>query len=242
MLALLEISPYIRQYLHYLYLRQLNMISIVVIDDKIQDMERIKCLLHSQGDLELRGFGKDGYDAVRLVNSIKPDIAILDISLDLFYGVEISHLLKRDSPGTAIVTMSSQADINLIKRTVNGAVAACILKEVDFNQLAEILRKVHEGEYYFNPHVCIMAFQILADMLQAPAAGAHILPAGLSKTEMKILAFLGEGYSDKEIAGKVKLKPGTVRNYISRIMHKAGLKNRAQAAAYAIKNGLSDSS
>ncbi|AEF80637.1 response regulator transcription factor [Leadbettera azotonutricia] len=226
------------------------MISIVVIDDEIQDIERIKYLLHSQGDLELRGFGKDGYDAIRLVRSIKPDIAILNISLALYCGVEISHLLKRDSPSTAIVAMGSQLDINLIKRVVNEAVAAYILKE-DFNHLAEILRKVHEGEYYFNPLICTQAFRILASLLQKPAAGDYIpsackkesdFPAGLSRTEMKILALIGEGYSDKEIAGKLKLKNGTVRNYISRIMRKGCLKSRPQAIAYAIKNGLSISS
>jgi DNA-binding NarL/FixJ family response regulator len=230
------------------------MISIVVIDDEIQDMERIKHLLHSQGDLELRGFGKDGYDAIRLVNSIKPDIAILDIGLDQFCGVEISHLLKRNSPSTAIVAMGSQADIDLVKRAVNEAVAAYILKETDFNQLAEILRKVHRGENYFNPLISTLVFRILANLLQKPAAdpsaraGRKNFPKRLdlsisefSRTEMRILAAIGEGYSNKEIADKLKLSGGTIRNYISRAMRKAGLKSRTQAAVYAVKNGLSDS-
>jgi DNA-binding NarL/FixJ family response regulator len=226
------------------------MISIVVIDDEIQDRERIEYLLHSQGDLELRGFGKDGYDAIRLVSSIQPDIAILDIGLDLFCGVEVSHLLKRNSPSTAIIAMGSEAKIDLVKRAINGDVAAYILKEADFNQLAEILRKVHGGENYFNPLISALAFRMVANLLRKETKSSrrelpprlNLPSAGLSRTEMMILASIGEGRSNKEIADKLKLKAGTVRNYISRAMHKAGLKNRAQAAVYAIKNGLSNSS
>jgi DNA-binding NarL/FixJ family response regulator len=129
-------------------------------------------------------------------------------------------------------------------------VAAYILKEADFNQLAEILRKVHEGENYFNPLISALAFRMVANLLQKETKSSRRelqkkldLPIpGLSKTEMKILASIGEGRSDKEIADRLKLKAGTVRNYISRAMRKAGLKNRTQAAVYAIKNGLSDSS
>ena len=227
------------------------MISIVVIDDEIQDRERIEHLLRSQRDLDLQGFGKDGYDAIRLVRSLKPDIAILDISLDLYCGVEISHLLKRDSPDTAIVVMGAQADINLVKRAANGAAAACILKEADFFQLAGILRKVHKGGSYFNPLICTLAFSLLAKLLKEPSAGERMFsarkdspvksgfPAGLTRTEMRILAAMGDGCSEKEIADKLNLGARTVRNYISRIIRKIGLKNRPQAIAYAVKNGLS---
>jgi DNA-binding NarL/FixJ family response regulator len=145
--------------------------------------------------------------------------------------------------------MGSQANINLIKRAVNNAVTAYILKEADLSHLDEIVRKVHEGENYFNPSICTMAFHTLADLLQKHSDGTpqkdkdfNLPISELSKTEVKILAFLGKGYPDKEIANKLHLSTGTIRNYISQVTHKTGLKNRTQAAVYAIQNGLSDPS
>ena len=113
------------------------------------------------------------------------------------------------------------------------------------NRLAAILRGVHGGESYVNAQITARAFQILADFFRGKNPDAqmrdengHSLLADFSRAELKVLRHIAKGCSSKEIAQNLGLKDGTVRNYISSLMQKAGLKNRTQIVLYAQQNGL----
>jgi DNA-binding NarL/FixJ family response regulator len=222
------------------------MISVVVIHSDEPQKIRIQCLLAPQPDMEITGMGNDGYDAVMLVNSLKPDAAILDSRLDRFEGVEISRLIKRNSPSTNIILLCSRADRRLAARVLRGEAAAYIaIQELD--RLAGIIRQVHAGESYVNSRFAAELFPILVDLLRQKreqsrrAQARRNLPPDLSRTELRVLSSMAEGRSSQEIAGELGLSVGTVRNSISSAMRKTGLKNRAQMALWAAHWGLTRS-
>ncbi|MDR2618544.1 MAG: response regulator transcription factor [Treponema sp.] len=218
--------------------------SIIAIFDRIQDREKIKTLVSSQNDMELKAVGKDGYDAVKLGKLFKPDIAILDSCVAFFNGVEVPHLLKRHSPSTSIIMLCSLEDRDLMRLTESGTIAAYLLRDADMESITAIIRKVRAGEPYVNSALAARVFWMLTDRCKTHSLKSKTpvnkapFPMGLSRTEMRILAFIAEGCRNKEIAEKLKLKDGTVRNCISSAIRKAGLKNRTQAAVYALRNGL----
>ena len=236
------------------------MIRIALVDDDAQVIANMKTLISTQNDLEIQGMGKDSYDAIVLVKKFKPDIVLLNASLGINDGIEIPCILKRYSPSTAIVILCSCIEDRIIQWMVMGVITSCLLRDWDMARLASILRLISQGESYLSPQVKTRAFQILAEHFREAASGkktdffpkkkagfqsanpSELIWSGplnnFSPAELRILHHIAKGYSCKEIVESLHIKEGTVRNYISRIMHKAGLKNRVQMVLYAQKHGL----
>ena len=221
------------------------MIKIVFVDINEEWKEKIANLISSHKDLMIQGMGKDNYDAIRLVKKFQPDIALLGANLGLSDGIEISYILKRCSPSTEIVIFSSRVEDRLIQGMINGKITGCLLLTKDLEYLAVILRSIHRGEFYVNSLISARAFEILASLSKEKIPDSRnleekylCLPGDFSRAEFKILKFLSDGCTSKDIANSLGLKQGTVRNYISSIMKKAGLKTRTQVVLYALQNGL----
>jgi DNA-binding NarL/FixJ family response regulator len=218
--------------------------SIIAIIDKIQDREKIKTLVSSQNDMELKAVGKHSYDAVKLGGIFKPDIAILDSCFAFSDGVEVPHLIKRNSPSTSIAVLCSPESMDLMRLIESGTIAAYLLRDEDMKNMTTIIRKVCAGEPYVNFYLAARVFWMFTDQYKNNSLKSRTpvtktpLPNSLSITEMRILAFIAKGCPDKEIAKRLKLKNGTVRNCISSAIRKTGLKNRTQAAVYAFRKGL----
>jgi DNA-binding NarL/FixJ family response regulator len=220
------------------------MIHTVIIDTEEENRKKTNKLLSRHDDFEVQGLGKDGYDAIKLVTSFKPDIAVLGIHLDLINGLDVLPLLKRQSPATLMVILTSKLDDAQISKALGSKIAGFLLKDPDLDKLPVILKDIHFGKYYMNPQVSTRIFHIFSGLsnndrqLNLRPRGAHALLAELSKTELQIMSCIGEGRSNKEIAEYLDLKAGTVRNYISSAMRKTGLRDRTQIAIYALRNGL----
>jgi DNA-binding NarL/FixJ family response regulator len=226
------------------------MINIVVIYERLREEEDLKNVLASLPDVELCGNGQDGYHAVKLVSIHKPDIVILDSRLNTQMGADTLHLLKRISPSTAIVLLISRIDGIPVRWMIDGVPAACILRDTDMHRIETIIREVHSGGRYINPAVAMATFSLLANKdktvsRQAAGNGEYRerkkdFPrrTSLSPTERQIFAYIAKGRSNSEIAECLRLKSGTVRNYVSSAMRKAGLKNRIQIALYVLNCGI----
>jgi len=240
------------------------MINIVIINTQKQDSDKLVTLLSLQQNMQLLAHGKDGYDALKLIGGLKPDIAIVDYQLDYIDGEEISPLLKIRSPSTAIVILAAAriSDYQLRRAVVN-AVSGFICKETDMETLSVILTTIAEGGCFISPLLACRILRLLASPDQNGRPLCHKTnlsansafkkqrycgyskifskddPAGyLSKTELNILTSIGKGHTSDEIAKNQSLAIGTVRNYTSSIMHKIGLSNRSQMVLYAINYGL----
>ncbi|MCL2194158.1 MAG: response regulator transcription factor [Treponema sp.] len=222
------------------------MIRTVIIDSQKEDRDRITSILSAQVDFKVLSQGKDAYDALKLIGSHKPDIAILGNELEFINGEEIPPLLRARSPSTAVVILTSKAsDLQLCRAVINEA-SGLLHKETDMHLLPWILKCIHEGGCFISPSLASRVLHLLV-LTQAKASLktekekflSRDDPTGyLSKTELQILTCVGEGNSSEEIAQILDLTVGTVRNYISAVMHKTGQHNRSQLVLYAFRYGL----
>ena len=236
------------------------MIRTVIINTQKQDRDKLVSLLSVDGDIKVLASGRDGYDAIKLIGSLKPDIAILDNYLESIKGEEISPVLKLHSPTTAIViTVGRISDYQLF-RAASNEVSGLVHKETDLNTLPRIVRLISRGGCFISPALDSRVLRLLSltnpenanrsnpaenkNRNKIPAKlNIKILSAddptgNLSRMELRVLAYIGEGLPSTEIATKLDLAEGTVRNYVSSVMRKTGLRNRSQMARYAFCCGL----
>ena len=236
------------------------MIKTVIIDSNKQNREKIDSVLSTGGDIKVLAHGKDGYDALKLISSLKPDIAILDNQLEFIEGEEIPPLLRARSPFTAVVILIAMVSDYQLYRAVSNNVSGFVHKETDLDTLPMILKYIFEGRYFISPDLAGRILQLLSaaevrGLSSKPCSNTLVKkrqkqcpepvfssmkdPTGfLSKMELHILTAIGEGHDSTEIAKKLDLAVGTVRNYISCIMHKTGLQSRSQMVRYAFQYGL----
>ena len=225
------------------------MINTVIINSQRQDRERIISLLLTAGGIKVLAQGKDGYDALKLIGSLKPDIAILDNQLEFIEGGDIPPLLKARSPLTAVVILAARISDYQLCRAASNEVSGFVYTETDMDKLPGVLKCISEGGCFISPWFAARVLHILSSSnkeSQVQAAEQKKMefpkwedPTGyLSKTELRILSYIGEGKTSEETASKLGLAVGTVRNYISSLMRKTGMRNRTQMARYAFLYGL----
>jgi len=236
------------------------LISTVIVSPQKHEREKIASLLQAEGKIKVLAHGKDGYDALKLVGCHKPDIAILDNNLDFIDGEEIPPLLRLRSPATAfVIVVAKISDYQLYKAATN-EVSGIVNKEADLDSLPVILKNVSEGKCFISTVLAGRVLHLLCS-LNYKSAGLYGSGEGkgqgkqteaidalfisgedpakdLSRTELKILVEIGEGHASTEIAKNLGLAVGTVRNYISSVMHKTGMNNRPQMVRYAYSCGL----
>jgi DNA-binding NarL/FixJ family response regulator len=226
------------------------MIKIVIVTDRHQERDMIFSMLSTHKEFEISGLGNDAYDALKLSSKLRPDIIIIALEETEIAGPELIPLIKRKSPNSAIIFLSSRDDDeNALKALSTGALGY-LVKGSDMDKLAASVRSVYHGGYFINRAIIIRIFRMLSEMgkyrtVYRNAASAKKqknkpIPSNINRMELQIMACIGKGHSNKEIAANLSLKPGTIRNYISAAMRKAGLKSRTQIAIFALKNGLTE--
>jgi len=236
-----------------MFLQEGNMISVVIIDRQKEFQDKVSAILSAQSDFKVLGCGKDAYDALRLIASLKPDVAILDNHLEYIEVQEIPPLLRVRSPSTAVVILATKtSDIQLHKAVVN-QVSGLLDKEEDVDLLPWALKCISNGGCFISPSFAARVMHLFAIAGRHPRtqstappfnkAKEKFLPqkdpAGyLSKTELQVLTCVGEGNTSDEIAKSLELAVGTVRNYISAVMRKTGLRSRSQLVRYALEYGV----
>jgi DNA-binding NarL/FixJ family response regulator len=222
------------------------MIKIIVIDTNEADLNRIHALLSSEQDFEVIGLGRDSYEGLRIVDSLKPDVVILDLSPEYIDGAEFGSLLRSKSPSTAIILFTASENERLIRNAIGNGLSGYLLKSTDFPRLAGTVRCVFNGGHWISPRITAKALGILSVLIQnSGKAPVHVsrgevpsFTAEMSRMEIEIINCLAQGRSNKEIAESLRLKAGTVRNYVSSAMRKVGLHNRTEVAIFALRNGL----
>ena len=236
------------------------MINTVIISSQNQDREKIISLLSANGDIKVLASGEDGYDAIKLTGSLKPDIVILENHLEHIKGEEISPILKVHSPSTAVIILVTRiSDTQLLKAATN-KVSGLVHTDTDFNILPRVIKLVAKGGSFISPALASRVLRLLS-LTNLGNANKHGIAANktryriptklnmkylsgenpmgkLSRVEFRVLAHIGEGLTSSEIAEKLGLKVGTVRNYVAAVKRKTGLSNRSQMARYALSCGI----
>lgn len=241
------------------------MIRIAIVDDQDMVRESLRILLQAQADFDVVGIGKDGYEALKLVTTLQPDVLLLDIRMPVMDGVAATETLKLKSPNTAIIILTTFNDDEYVLRAIKNGASGYLLKSAGLDELAQAIRTVHNGGSLMSPDVATKAFRLFSALAKneeqnrVPAAHAPSpphknnanpqdpepfrkpgLPTNLTKTELQIMSLIGQGWANKEVASKLGLSEGTVRNYISSILLKTELRDRTQIAIYAVRHGLAE--
>ncbi|MDR2738706.1 MAG: response regulator transcription factor [Treponema sp.] len=221
------------------------MIQVVIIDAQDSERSQSESVLLTQSDFKIVGIGKDGYDALRLVENCKPDILLLDINLSYIDGVKAASILKRRFPRMAIIILTwLDNDTYALNALCNG-VSGYLLKSTDMKKLVEAIRDVYEGGCHISPHVAAKIFPRVSSQIAqqaSPSVQDLFSPVNLTKKELQITCLVGKGLSNQEIAEKMALKIGTIRNHITVILQKTSLRNRTQLAVFAVQNGFTKES
>jgi DNA-binding NarL/FixJ family response regulator len=209
------------------------MIRIVIIDGKDSDRENTEKMLSMQRDFKVVATGKDGCEAMRLADTHKPDMMLLDINLSYLDGVKTASILNSRHPGMGVIILTSLEDEGYIRNAISNGVSGYLFKNKDMEKLADMIRVIHDSGCLIVPRAAVGSGQEEPRLQETQK-----FPFNLSRMELQIIHYLGGGLENQEIAERMRLKMGTVRNHISVILQKTALRNRTQLAVFALQNGL----
>jgi DNA-binding NarL/FixJ family response regulator len=224
------------------------MIRILIVIDGEQDRNNIYSTLSAQDNFEIAGIGKDSYDALKLSAALQPDVVIIRLHKEDEDKPGLTRMIKRKSPSTAVIILGTDGNMDHVCKALSEGASGYVPGTAAGDELCNAVRIAYTGGYYITGGILERTFSRLADLARYqiihnrffPSAEKTVLPPCISRTELKIISYIGQGISIKEIAEKLHLAQGTIRNYISSTMHKMGLRNRTQIALFAIRNGLID--
>lgn len=190
------------------------MIRILLVEDQTLVLGALASLLEMESDLTVCGRAGDGRDALTRVEEQRPDVVITDIEMPGMDGLSLATRLRKKHPGVATVVLTTFARPGYLRRAQEAGVRAYLLKDGRAEDLADAVRRVCRGETVIDPVLAAEAWQA-----EDP----------LTERERDCLRLVGEGCSNREIAARVHLSEGTVRNYLSEVMSKLAVDNRIEA-------------
>ncbi|HEY9077166.1 MAG TPA: response regulator transcription factor [Anaerolineaceae bacterium] len=211
--------------------------KIVIVDDHEVVRLGLKALLSHHSQFEVIGEAANAKDAIEKVNELRPDIVLMDIRLPGVSGIEACETITAEYPGTRVVMLTSYAEDEMLFSAIRAGASGYILKQIAGEDLIRALDAVGRGEALLDPAVTQRVFQEVRRAVKEEEASAF---ANLSQQEKHVLLLVSEGKTNREIAKALFLGEGTVRNYVSSILSKLGVSNRAEAAAYAVEHNLKE--
>lgn len=213
------------------------MLKIMLVDDHEVVRLGIKALLSNYPAYEVVAEAANADEAISTALEYKPDVIIMDIRLPGKSGIEATKEIMDDLPETKIIMLTSFAEDDLLFDAINAGAYGYILKQIGSDDLINALDAIGRDEALLDPALTQKVFRRVREASRKATDEAF---ATLSDQEIRILALISEGKTNKEIAADIFLSEKTVRNYVSSILSKLNLKTRSEAAAYAVKHGVED--
>lgn len=205
--------------------------NVVVVDDDKIVAASLKTILEATGSINVTATGSSGQQAVELYNTHKPDVMLMDIRMDGMTGLEAGELILGTDSNAKILYLTTFSDDEYIVKALKMGAKGYILKQ-DFVNIAPALEAVTKGQSVFGAGVIERLPQLLEETPPVIDEDKY----GISEKEAEIIGLVAEGLSNREIASKLYLSEGTVRNYISAILEKLMLRDRTQLAIFYYKN------
>lgn len=213
-------------------------IRILLVDDQKLMREGLRILLELEPDLQVVGEAADGQAALQAYASHQPDVVLMDVRMPGMDGVEATWRLRERWPEARVVILTTFDDNEYVFEALRAGALGYLLKDVSGEELANAVRKVATGGALIEPSVArkvLAEFARLAPPTRAPEEG---LAEPLSEREREVLRLLALGLSNREIAERLSLAEGTVKNYVTSILQKMGVRDRTQAAVRARELGI----
>ncbi|CQR58574.1 response regulator transcription factor [Paenibacillus riograndensis] len=214
------------------------MIKVVIVDDDSFIRESLKVLVALDPEIEVAGSAGDGREALALLEQLPhADVVLMDIRMPNCDGVEGTKFIKEAYPGISVLMLTTFDDDEYIIEALRNGASGYLLKNIPPDRIIQGIKTVHEGNLLIHPDIA----RKLAGFLQPAAPPKEAMPKtlegyGLTKAELAVVSLIAEGHTNKEIAAELFLSEGTVKNYITDILSKLGLRDRTQIAIFYWKN------
>lgn len=210
---------------------------LFLVDDHRLVLDGLRELASHWPEFQVVGEASNGKDAVELCRECLPDIVLMDIQMPVLNGVEAARIIHNEFPEISVVMLTMSEDEKDLFESLKQGAQGYILKNISAQQLRERLHEVLAGEA---PLSGAIASKILVEFNRLSASEASGQPEVLTEREIQILQLVAEGQTNSEIGLKLHLSEQTVKKQLSLVMRKLHLNNRVQAAAYAIRKGLTE--
>ncbi len=212
-------------------------LRISLVDDHEVVRLGLKSLLARHPEFNIVGEAASATEAVDKTLELKPDIVVMDIRLPGKSGIEACREITSRQPQTKVIMLTSYAEDELLFDAIAAGASGYVLKQIGSGELVRALETVGRGESLIDSTLTQRVFAKVREATRRAEGDAF---TDLSEQEMKILALVAQGKTNREIASQVFLSEKTVRNYVSAILGKLHLSTRAQAAAYAVQHRIQD--
>lgn len=213
----------------------MSKIRIIIADDHTVVREGTRSLLEKEKDMEVVGEARDGEEAVKLIEQMQPDVAIIDISMPKLSGVEVTRQIKPRYPSVAILILTAYDNDEYVFALLEAGAAGYLLKDASSREVVEAVRSVHAGESVLHP---VIARKVIQRFVPATGKASEEKPeAVLSEREMQVLKLAAKGMSNKDIANQLFISIRTVQGHLNSIFNKLGVGSRTEAIFHGAKKG-----
>jgi DNA-binding NarL/FixJ family response regulator len=211
--------------------------TLLLVDDHNVVRCGLRALLTSEPDFEVVGEAASGRDAIALVESLKPDIVVMDLAMPLLNGMEATRQITSASPSTKVIVLSAYDDDAHVERALAGAAAAYVLKQTAAADLIAAVREVQKGNAYFSPAIAERLRKKQFKAFNSPETQPPAQPQ-LTVREAEVLQLIAEGFPNKQIADELNISIKTVEKHRQALMDKLKLHCIADLVHYAVKHGI----
>jgi DNA-binding NarL/FixJ family response regulator len=215
----------------------MKMIRVLICDDQTVVREGLAAILSTDDEIEIVGLARNGEEALVLTATERPDVVLMDLNMPVLNGIQATQRLRLRHPAVRVLVLTTYADDAWVMDAIRAGAAGYLLKDTRRNDLVAAVKGTAEGKSFLDPAVAGMLMrQMIAEPAVRPVDAGQV--DVLTERELDVLRLLAQGYSNPEIAQRMHLAAGTVRNYVSTILQKLGVGDRTQAAVVALQRGL----
>lgn len=209
--------------------------KVVICDDQAIVRDGLAMLLKLEPDIDVVGIAEDGAVAVETVAKQKPDLVLMDLKMPVMNGVEATRQIKTLHPEVKVLVLTTYADDEWVFDAIRAGASGYLLKDTPRDELIKAIKGTVTGRTYVDPSI---AGKVLEQVSSHQTEPATLITGKLTEREIEILRLIAKGLSNADIADRLFLSEGTVRNHVSAILAKLGVSDRTQAAVIAIQHGL----
>jgi DNA-binding NarL/FixJ family response regulator len=212
-------------------------IRIVVVDDHDVVRRGLLTVLGGEPDLEVVGAAEGGMQALDLIAQLderaqRPDVVVMDLEMAPVDGIETTRQIRSRYDDVEVVALTSFGEEERVRAALEAGASGYLLKDADVDDVAGAVRAAHRGELQLDPAVARLLMSSLRGVSRDDVSSA------LTSRELEVLALVGTGRANKEIAAELSISERTARTHVSNILRKLGLASRTQAALWAVREGL----
>jgi DNA-binding NarL/FixJ family response regulator len=217
-------------------------IRVLAADDQRVVREGLAMLLGLLPDIEVVGTAADGEEALALADELRPDVVLMDLRMPRLDGVEATRRLRASHPEIKVVVLTTYADDRSVIDALRAGALGYLTKDAGADEIRQALQRVASGQASLDPVVQMHLVEAIATTATAvtttDATLVAELPDGLTPREGEVLALIGAGLSNTEIAAQLFVSEATVKSHVNHMLPKIGARDRAQAVGYAYRHGL----